>query len=103
MFGYQLQTFPFASLHEGPSLDSLNGVLNVKNPACFLYPAENGCVPGEQYRAEQQQTAADFLDWKSIPFEVPLTQRLADVLNIAALVVVPVALLRLRRRAAQKV
>jgi len=105
MFGYGLERLPFGALRPGPALaDVGNGSLNVKNPACYLFPAANGCVPGGHFRVAQRAAAEDFLRYRPFPFERPAWQRAADAVTILALLAVVAALalaavLRWRRRA----
>lgn len=108
MFGYGLERLPFGALRPGPALaDVGNGSLNVKNPACYLFPAANGCVPGEHFRVAQRAAAEDFLRYRPFPFERPLWQRAADAVTILAFLAVVAALalaavLRWRRRASER-
>jgi hypothetical protein len=51
MFGDWLKHFPSAPLQPGPTLAEVApGILNLKNPACYLFPEENGCRPGDIFR-----------------------------------------------------
>jgi hypothetical protein len=88
MFGYSLETFPFKTLRPGPALREKDGVLNVKNPACFLFPRENGCQPGDHFRVEQRAAAEAFLRYRPFPFAMPARQVWANrlfVLTVLAL------------------
>jgi len=108
MFGYGLERLPFGALRPGPALaDVGNGTLNLKNPACYLFPAANGCVPGGHFRVAQRAAAEDFLRYRPFPFERPTWQRAADAVTILALLAVVAALalaavLRWRRRASER-
>ena len=108
MFGYGLERLPFGALRPGPALaDVGNGSLNLKNPACYLFPAANGCVPGGHFRVAQRAAAEDFLRYRPFPFERPTWQRAADAVTILALLAVVAALalaavLRWRRRASER-
>ena len=104
MFGYGLERLPFGALRPGPALADLgNGSLNLKNPACYLFPEANRCVPGDHFRVEQRAAAEAFLRYRPFPFERSARQRVADAVTIASLLAIIAALalgtvLALRRR-----
>lgn len=91
-FGYRLETYPFGDLRPGPVTAARDGRLNIKNPACFVYPKENGCRPGDQYPVAEAGAAAAFAAYRPVPFAVPPAQRWAGRINLAALIGVPVLL-----------
>jgi hypothetical protein len=82
LFGYNLERFPVETLHPGPALSSNAGILNVKNPACYVFPEANACAPGDQFPVSRISDAQAFLDYKSFPFVKPLWARLADWLSL---------------------
>jgi hypothetical protein len=86
IFGYRLESFPFGSLHPGPTSDEQDGRLNVKNPALFLFPNQNGGAPGDAFRADQRNDAEALLSYRPFPFEKPLRQHAAEALNVIALI-----------------
>ncbi len=85
IFGYRLEWFPFDGVHEGLALPASRDELNVLQPARFVYPQENGGAPGTTFPASERADAGRFLAYRAIPFEVPLRQRLANVVNVVAL------------------
>jgi hypothetical protein len=92
MFGYQLQDFPVRMLHAGPIADvSPAGTLNLRNPACYLYPDANRCMPGDEFPVEQKSAALAFASYRALPFDRPPSQVLADWLNRIALIAWPLA------------
>ncbi len=93
LFGYFHENFPWRPLHDGPAFDVMGDLLNVKNPACEIFPAENHCKPGDQFRVRDREMAETFLSWGPIPFERSRLQRVADVVNVVAVLVVTVGLL----------
>jgi hypothetical protein len=104
-FGYRLECFPRKQLTAGPALADVGGVLNLKNPACFQFPAENGCAPGDHFTIGQRDAAAAFAAYRPFAFELSATQRIANVVSALALAVTiaalaAVAIRRLRRRLA---
>jgi len=101
MFGYRLEHFDPSNLHVGPITDvDPAGNLNLKNPACYLYPGENTCRPGALFPATAIAEATAFAAYRPFAFQVSLFQRAADWLNLAALLacLAVLALAPLRRR-----
>lgn len=84
LFGYRLENFPRGSLHTGPSLRA-DGIPNVKNPACYVYPHENGCVPGDHFRVDQADLAAAFLRYEPFEFQISTMQRWANMTSLLSL------------------
>jgi hypothetical protein len=78
IFGYRLEHFPVKSLHPGPVLEERNGVLNIKNPACYLYPKQNDCAPGDHFTAAQLGKAQTFANYKPYRFEFSPSQVIAN-------------------------
>ena len=104
LFGYRLEGFPIAPLHSGPVTRLQDGHANLKNPACYLFPAENDCSPGAHFRDTELDALEAFAAYKPFPFRVSRAQRAADAINVAALGAVVAALAylaacALRRRA----
>jgi hypothetical protein len=99
-FGYWLERFHVGALHPGPVLaPAAPGVLNIKNPACYLFPAANGCQPADEFRDDQASAAVAFAAYRSFPFVRPLMQVAAGWVNFVALVALFVALLLYAARA----
>lgn len=104
LFGYRLEAFPIGALRAGPALDATPAGLNLKNPACYVYPAANGCRPGDHFTAAERPAAEAFLRYRPISFAKPWWQTAADWLNLAALAGFPIMLVLavLRRRASEQ-
>ena len=104
LYGYNLESFPRGSLHPGPILDRTGLELNIKNPACTLYPDANTCHAGDPFRVDQADQALAFAAWHRFAWHKPLVARLADwtgILSFAAtLAACASAAVRLRRPAA---
>jgi hypothetical protein len=104
MFGYSLERLPFGPLKPGPALaQPAPGWLNVKNPACYVYPLENACAPGGHFSTARRDDAERFLAYRPVPFAQPARQDLADAITLAAIPLTALFLfaplfLRLRRR-----
>jgi hypothetical protein len=97
LFGYGLERFPMGALRTGPALASVAGTLNIKDPACYLFPTENSCAPGGQFSDTQAAEAQAFLGYTPFPFALPLWASFAvwlswySALALAAVAVVLVA------------
>jgi hypothetical protein len=98
-FGYNLEHFPIGALHPGPALAISAGNLNVKNPACYVFPHANACTPGDPFPATRLADAKAFLDYRPFPFAKPFWARAADwlsTLTASALTLAAIAALRSR-------
>ncbi len=87
-FGYRLENLPFKTLHPGSIFDQTDGYLNLKNPACYVYPTENKCQPGDHFKVTQKAEAQLFAQYKPFPFAIPSKQKIANVITELALVFV---------------
>ncbi len=85
IFGFRLEFFPFKTIRPDPTLSANGEVLNLKNPACYLYPKENQCVPGDHFRVDQKQEAQKFINFRPFHYEISTAQKIANLLNLAAL------------------
>jgi hypothetical protein len=93
MFGFRLEFLPFKNIHPGPVLDNDGKVFNFKNPACYLYPAENDCEPGGHFRLDQLDELNSFTAYSPFPYQKSLVQKLADWVSLLSLVLVAVGVL----------
>lgn len=85
MFGYLMEQFPRGPLVAGPTLSARNGILNVKNPACMVYPDANGCRPGDHFTVAQAHAAQSFISYRPFDFVLPWWQTIANWTSLAAL------------------
>jgi len=85
-FGYRLEHFPRKQLRAGPTLADVGGVLNVKNPACYAFPAENACAPGDHFTLAEADEARAFTRYERFPFAMSGMQRAANVITLVGLV-----------------
>ena len=88
LFGYRLEDFPIKTLHPGPALEENEGVLNIKNPSCYVWPEANNCEPGDHFTVEQKESAKAFLNYRPFPFKMPILQRIANWVNGLSLIAV---------------
>jgi len=85
MFGYRQEGFPIKSLHPGPVFEEKEGLLNIKNPACYVWPQANNCEPGDHFTAEQKDAAEAFVNYRPYTFKVPAVQKAANWVNAMVL------------------
>lgn len=86
LFGYQLEDFPIKTLHPGPAMEENKGILNIKNPSCYVWPEANDCEPGDHFTVEQTESAKTFLNYRPFPFQMPILQRIANWVNGLSLI-----------------
>jgi hypothetical protein len=85
MFGYRLEAFPIKTLHAGPVSDVTDGRLNLKNPACYVYPKVNACEPGDQFKVDEKVQAERFASHRPYQFKLPMRQVVLDYVSLIAL------------------
>jgi hypothetical protein len=78
IFGYWREKFPLGTLKTGPAMAEEGGRLNLKNPACFIFPEENGCKPGDHFTTGQRNEAESFRLYKPFEYRSPAWQRMAN-------------------------
>lgn len=84
MFGYRMQVFKQGRLAPGAALEPRDGRLNLKNPACYVFPGANGCAPGDEFSVTQTPQAKAFAAYHPYPYEWPAWQYLAAVVTMAS-------------------
>lgn len=92
MFGHRLEEYPFGDLRAGSVFQSVNDTINIKNPACMLFPVANGCRPGDQFRMTEIEQARQFLSYRRFSFEMPWHQQVANFVSLATLLLAFAAL-----------
>ena len=93
VFGYRLESFPFRDLHPGPVWEVRDGHFTMKNPACYVYPHENDCSPGNHFRETQREEMEKFVSYRPFAFKISAAQKAANALTLFGLAVsVPVVL-----------
>ncbi|HWA36627.1 MAG TPA: hypothetical protein VG873_02095 [Burkholderiales bacterium] len=99
MFGYRLERLPGGPLREGPALgEAAPGFLNVRNPACFAYPAANACSPGGLFPVAARAQAERFLRYEAFEPVLPPWQRAATAASLLALAICLGLIASARRR-----
>ena len=85
MFGYQLEAMPIKTLHQGPVTDVTAGTLNIKNPACYVFPKSNGCVPGDHFKVSELNQAKKFTGYHPYDFIIPKRQTILNYITLVTL------------------
>ena len=85
LFGYDLETFP-PGLKTGHI--SGRGLPSLRNPACYIYGAANGCSPGEVFAPIDADQATMFAQYRNFRYIMPAWQKIADCLSVLTLLVV---------------
>ncbi|MDY6822986.1 MAG: hypothetical protein SWH68_04190 [Thermodesulfobacteriota bacterium] len=88
MFGYGLEGFPLKTLEPGSVFKTTNGRLNLKNPACYVFPGANNCEPGAHFTIDEADAATAFTRYRSFPFEISKLQKGANLLTLSTLIAV---------------
>jgi len=83
IFGYRLEHFPVKALHVGSVFEERNGLLNIKNPVCYVYPEQNNCAPGDHFTIAQIEAAQAFVSYKPYMFNFSFGQKIANLATIA--------------------
>lgn len=85
-FGYRLEKLPANNLVLGDVLWEREGSFNIRNPACYVFPEENACRPGDKFRLDQRAEAEAFVAYRPFPFKKSQLQRVADRVTMGSLV-----------------
>jgi hypothetical protein len=84
LFGYRLENFPQGALHPGSVFEQTAATtqggprLNLKNPACYVFPGANACRPGDAFRATEIDQATRFVSYKPFTWRKPFWAHAAD-------------------------
>jgi hypothetical protein len=80
-YGYRLEAEPLGRMRQGPvNMDVGDGRLNLKNPACLVWPGANPTCSGvgDEWRASQAPQAELFSARKPFDFSIDARQKHAD-------------------------
>jgi hypothetical protein len=88
VFGYRHEKFSSENLQAGSIFSEQNGFLNLKNPACYVYPKENSCRPGDRFRADQKDQVQNFVNYRPFDFNISTGQRYSNLLTKLSLILV---------------
>ena len=87
IFGYRLENFPFKTLRLGSIYAESAGVLNLKNPACFVFPNENNCAAGDHFPLARKGDAERFASYRRFDFNKSSAQKVAEWVTGLALLI----------------
>lgn len=85
IFGYGLESFPILPLHPGAVTAVHDGILNIKNPVCYVFGEVNGCAPGDHFSTAQTQEAKAFASYQTFEFKFPVWQRIGNIISVCAM------------------
>jgi hypothetical protein len=86
IFGYRLEQYPLKSLEPGSITIQKEGVLNLKNPVCYVYPAENNCSPGDHFTMTQTDDMLKLAAYHRYKFNVPIKHGIAVLISSITLI-----------------
>ena len=72
-------------LQQGLVRTQVDDVFNIKNPACYVYPEENDCEPGDHFSLSQEEDAQRFVSRQAFSFQLSRTQQLANGITLSTL------------------
>lgn len=87
LFGYRLEHLPIKQIRPGPIFTD-GKTPNIKNPACYAWPKLNNCSPGDSFKISEIVSAKAFVNYLPFSFKMPRHQKIANIINIVALVLV---------------
>jgi hypothetical protein len=90
IFGYRQERFRITELRVGPVAQANREFLNFNNPACYLFPRENGCQPGDPFRIDEKESLKALTGYRPMRFARSTLQAVADrtsSLSLAAIAV----------------
>ena len=68
-----------------PVMQEIDGVLNMYNPACMVYPEENDCQPGDRIALEDAENLERFRRGQKTTWKVSLSQTIAHWVSLLTL------------------
>jgi hypothetical protein len=71
-------------LHVGPASDVSDGWFNLMNPACYQYPRENLCRPGDRILEVDRSNFERFTHGQPVTWKVSELQHVADLISLFA-------------------
>jgi hypothetical protein len=76
---------PSTILHEGSPMDIDQGYRNLMNPACYQYPYENDCKPGDRIAVADTDNLRRLTTGLPVTWSVSTAQQVADVVTVLSL------------------
>lgn len=93
VFGSLLQRFAYQPLVLGSVTTQLDAGFNMKNPACYLAPAENQCRVGGRFKIEQSQALEQFIHYRPFAFIKPKGQETMEWVSMLSVIVLVLGML----------
>jgi len=79
VFGYRLEAFPISSIRSGDVTTLQNDTYGLINPACYVYPTQNNCAPGDRFTAAQKAQMISFAERREFEAEVSSSRMAAEM------------------------
>ena len=92
LFGYRLEKYPIKDLVPGSIFAQRGEHLNLKQPACYLYPEQNSCSPGDHFKANDRDRASLFATNQVFDWGKPAWHTAAVWLSLVSLCLVVLGL-----------
>ncbi len=106
LFGYHRE-WQETSLVEGPVGMEYDHAFNLQNPACFVYPEENRCHPGDRISLSDRENFERFRQGLPTTWKLSRIQRWSDGVSVLTLILTTLflflALVRTMRAPRQKI
>jgi len=90
------KTYPLPLL-VGPTSLHYQGAYNLMNPACYQYPEENHCKPGDRIRTDDEENFQNFSRGMPVTWKLSLLQHIADYTSLLTLIFCVCYLIRPKR------
>ena len=55
---------------------------NFFNPACFLFPDENNCLPGDTFKIDEKEKLTKFTSYNQFEFKQSPIQKISNYISI---------------------
>lgn len=85
LFGYYGEQWT-TSLVEGPSDSETSGFFNLLHPACFEYPEENLCRPGDRIATTDRENFENFRRGMPVTWKLSRLQTVSDRVSLLTLI-----------------
>ena len=89
LFGYLHEDFKKKDLLQiNKAITTLsNEKYNMKNPACYIFPEENNCSPGDHFTSEQKEELVNFLNYRGFEFNMSKEQYFFNWLSLIVFII----------------
>lgn len=100
IFGYHMEKLPIENIIKKRSnylseIKIQNGKYDMFNPACFIFPKENNCLPGEKLNMNQKDNFEKLINYKPLNFKISQVQKIANIISQFSIIVLIITLLTL--------